>query len=252
MKKCGLFLAVAVVSLLVLNVAVFADEIKVGGGGAAINTVFRPIKPHFEKATGITLSIIQSTPKNGLIELVHGRADLATAAVSLEGMISGAEKDGVKVDAASLQKTVVAKNKTVVFLHKDNPVKKLTKQQLKGIFTGKTANWKDVGGKDSPVIVVWGKASPGQNAQFSKEILDGEIPKDVLDATDYASIKENVASNPEAIGIDPLGLADEKVSVPETPDVSSPIIVVTKGAPSVNIQKLIDFIKGAGQKYIKQ
>ncbi|MEW6740032.1 MAG: substrate-binding domain-containing protein [Nitrospirota bacterium] len=246
-------LILVIITLLTPVVNAFADEIRVGGGGAAINTVFKPIKPHFEKIAGINLSLFQSTPKNGLIDLVQGRVDVATAAVSLESMIKGAEKDGVKVDASEFQQLVIAKNKTVIFLHKDNPVKKLSKEQLKGIFTGKITTWKDVGGKDMPIIVVWGKASPGQNALFTKEILDGEsVTKDILDATDYANIKENVATNPEAIGIDPLGLSDALVNVPETPDIISPIILVTKGSPSPNIQKLLDFIKGEGQKYIKQ
>ncbi|MFZ5997031.1 MAG: substrate-binding domain-containing protein [Nitrospirota bacterium] len=233
---------------------VFADELKVGGGGAAINSIFKPIEAPFEKASGINLVLLQSTPKNGIIDLWKGSLDAATAAVSLEGMVSGAQKDGVQVDASALKSTEVGKNLTVVFVHKDNPVSSLSKDQLKGIFTGKIANWKEVGGKDSPIIVVWGKNSPGQNALFTKVILDGEaVTKDILETTDYAGIKENVASNPEGIGIDPLGMADGTVkAIKPTPEVSSPVIVVTKGAPSPNIQKLIDFIKGEGQKYIKQ
>lgn len=253
MKKLGLRAVIAVCLVFTFCMSASAEEIKVGGGGAACNTILRPVKPHFEKATGITLSVMQSTPKNGLISLLGGGLDAAVAAVSLEGMISGAEKDGVKVDAAALQKFVVGKNKTVIFLHKDNPVKTLSKEQVKGIFTGKITNWKAVGGKDMPIIVVWGKASPGQNAQLIKMMLDGEaVTKDVLDATDYANIKENVVTTPEAIGIDPIGLADASVSVPETPEMSSPVILVTKGAPSPNVQKLLDFLKGEGQKHVKQ
>lgn len=249
MKKIWLVL----LSCVMLFGVASAEELRVHGGGAAVNTVFRPVKAAFEQQTGLKLSILQSTPKSGFIDLVQGRADAAVAAVSLDSMLSGAEKDGVKADKAAFQQVVVAKNKTVILLHKDNAVARLSKEQLKGIFTGKIQNWKEVGGKDMPVIVVWGKASPGQNAQFTKEMLDNEsVTKDVLDATDYASIKENIASNSEAIGIDPVGLADASVRVPETPELSSPVILVTKGAPSAGIQKLIDFLKGDGQKFIKQ
>lgn len=34
-------------------------------------------------------------------------------------------------------------------------------------------------------------------------------------------------------------------------EVASPIIVVTKGKPSAGVQKLIDFIKGDGKKFVK-
>ncbi|MBI4697914.1 MAG: substrate-binding domain-containing protein [Nitrospirae bacterium] len=253
MSKRSVFFFTTIILLLGSSVMALGGEIRVNGGGAAINTVFKPLAPYTEKAAGITLNIIQSSPKRGLIELVQGRADIATAAHSLESMIKGAGQDGVNIDPATLRQTVIAKNKTVVITHKDNPVKKLSKEQLKGIFTGKITNWKDVGGKDMPVIVVWGKASPGQNALFTKEMLDSEsVAKDILDATDYANIRDTVAGMPESIGINPLGIADASVNIPETPDVISPIIVVTKVDPSPEIQKLLDFIKGDGQKYIKQ
>ncbi|MBI5739510.1 MAG: substrate-binding domain-containing protein [Nitrospirae bacterium] len=253
MSKYKTFFIAGLVLFLMSGAIALGAEIKVNGGGAAINTVFRPLASPYEKATGNTLNVLQSTPKNGLIDLIEGKADIATAAVTLENMIKGAEKDGITVDPASLQQTEIAKNRTVVFLHKDNPVKKLSREELKGIFTGKITNWAGLGGNDLPIIVIWGKASPGQNAVFTQEILDGEaVTKDVLDATDYVNIKETVAANAEAIGIDPLGLSDATVSVPNIPEISRPIIAVTKGRPSPDVQKLFDFIKGEGRGYIKQ
>ena len=250
-KKC--LRALIFLAVFLTAGAAFAGELKVAGGGAAINTVFKPIAPHFEKATGIYLIPFQSTPKDGLVSLLKGSADVATAAVSLQSMINGAEKDGLKVDAGSLQQFEVATNKTVVFIHPSNPVSRLSKEQLKGIFTGKISNWKEVGGPDKDIVVVWGNNSPGQNALFIKVILDGApVMKGILETTDYFGIKEAVGANAEAIGIDPLGLADRTVKVVESPHAPSPIIMVTKGAPSASIKKLIDYVKGDGRKYIKQ
>lgn len=252
MKRNVMVSVMVIVFLMTFISSAFADEIRIGGGGAAISSVFKPIRPHFEKATGHTLVILQSSPKNGFIDMVQGRLDAAVAAVPIESMIKGAEGDGLKVDPVTVQKTDVARNRTVILLHKDNPIAKLSKEQLKGIFTGKIQNWKEVGGKDMPIIVVWGKASPGQNAQFTREILDGEaVLKDRLDSTDYAGIKGDVAATPEAIGIDPIGLADASVHVPGSPEITSPVIIVTKGMPSANVQKLIDYVKGEGTQYIK-
>lgn len=253
MKRFGLISAV-VVLLVTIGPHAFAEQVKVGGGGAAMSTVFKPLQNYFEKATGSYLVNLQSTPSQGLIDLIQGKVDAATAAVPMEAMVGGAEKEGVKVDASQLQQTVIGKNRTVVFVHKDNPVTKLTKDQLKGIFTGKISNWKEVGGSDREIMVVWGKKTPGQNALFVTQILDGEpVMKEVLDAADYNSIRENIEANREAIGIDPLSFAENTVKVIEpSPEVSSPIILVTKGSPSPGVQKLIEFVKGEGQKYVKQ
>ena len=230
-----------------------AAEIKLGGGGASIATVFNPVKAPFEKATGNNLIILQSTPKDGLKQLWKGDLEVAVTAVGLDGMIAGAAKDGVNVDKAALRTVVIGTNKTVVLLHPSNRVTTLSKDQIKGLFTGRITNWKDVGGNDAPVLVVWGKNSPGQNALFTTVILDGEkIIAENLETTDYKGIKDTVATNPEAIGIDPLGMVDGSVKgIKPSPEANSPILLITKGAPSAPVKQLIDFINSEGKKYIK-
>ena len=253
MRKVAQVAAVLALAGLAAVPAAFGEELKVGGGGAAISGIFNPVKPHFEKATGINLIVLQSSPKDGFVDMVNGKLDAAVAAVPLESMIGGAQKDGVKVDPASVVKTEVGTNRTVLLVHPGNKVAKLSREQVKGIFTGKIVNWKEVGGDDRDIIVVWGKGTPGQNAQFGKEVLDGEpVAKDALESGNYVKIRETVAATPEAIGIDPHGIVDASVkAIEQEPAVTSPIIVVTKGKPSAGVQKLIDFIKGPGKQFVK-
>lgn len=251
LKRVSLLTAVT----LALSVSLAsAAEIKLGGGGASIATVVAPVKAGFEKATGHNLIVLQSTPKDGLKQLWTGQLEASVTAVGLDGMIAGAEKDGVKVDKAALQSFEIGTNKTVVLINPANKVETLSKEQMKGLFTGKIANWKEVGGADEPVLVVWGKNSPGQNALFTKVILDGEkITVDNLETTDYKGIKDTVASNAGAIGIDPLGMVDATVkAIKPAPEANSPILLITKGAPTPPVKQLLDFIKAEGKKYIKE
>jgi phosphate transport system substrate-binding protein len=85
-------------------------------------------------------------------------------------------------------------------------------------------------------------------------ILDGDkITADNLETTDYKGIKETVASNTGAIGIDPLGMVDATVKgIKPAPEANSPILLITKGAPSAPVKQLLDFIKTDGKKYIKE
>ncbi len=252
-RSCALFLMLWMCFLLLWNHSAFAEEIKVGAGAAPTENVLKPIKEPFEKATGIKLAIIASGPKMALIGLQKGEVDAAAAGLSFEEWMGLMKKEGAEVqDAASLQQVTIGKDKIIVLTHKDNPVSKLSKEQLKGLFTGKIGNWKEVGGKDAPVLVVWGKLIPGTNSLFIKNIMDGESQaKDILEATTAEDVRQNVASNPEAIGIGPMAVVDATVKSPESPEIARGIILLTKGKPSPAIQKLIDFIKGEGQKYIK-
>lgn len=232
-----------ILALLLASTPVMADQIRVEGGGASISAIFAPFQEPFEEVTGDKLIATMTSPVKGLIALEQGRADVATAAVPLEDMIKGAEKQGVKIDPGTLRTTVVGKNRTLLYVHRSNMIKSLTKQQLKDIFTGRATNWNQVGGDNRPIIVVWGKNTPGQNTQFIKEILDGQAVTDtVLTATDYDNIRQVIMQQPGAIGIDPHGFKMPALKSPQTPLLTSPIIAVTKGAPTPKVQKMLDFM----------
>ena len=48
----------------------------------------------------------------------------------------------------------LAKEPILILTHKSNPVNDLSVQQVKGIFSGKIINWKEVGGEDEPIVLV--------------------------------------------------------------------------------------------------
>ena len=246
-------LLVAVLFLLVGRAAAASgEEIRIGGGGAALLAVFQPIKPHFEKATGITLVNLQSSPKGGLINLIEGRVDVTSAAHALEGLVAAVRADGVVFDPASLVAHEVGINRIALFAHPSNRVGRLSREQVKGIFTGRIVNWKDVGGDDRDILVVWGRGTPGQNADFIRRVLDGEsVTQQALETTNYVEIRETVAATPEAIGIDPISIANPAVKVDDSDaPLTMPIIAVTIGKPSAKVRKLLDYIAGEGKTYL--
>lgn len=245
--------AVAVVAVFSLALPAFAEELKIGAGAAPTENVLKPVKGAFEKASGLNLTILASGPKQAFIDLERGAVDAAAAGLSLDDWLALLKKEGVSVaDPAAYKAVTIGKDRVVVIVHKDNPVQKLDKAQLTGIFTGKTTNWKEVGGKDAPVLVVWGGLTQGTNTMFVKNIMDGAKPTaETINATTAEDIRQNVAANPEGIGIGPQAIINGTVRSPETPEVARPITLITKGAPSAKVQKLIDFVRTEGSKYIK-
>ena len=231
----------------------FAEDIRIGAGAAPTENILKPIRAAFEKASGITLNTISNGPKQAFIELDKGTVDAAAAGLALDDWWALLKKEGVAVaNPSAYQGLVIGKDRVVVITHKDNKIPALSKEQLQGIFSGKTQNWKDVGGKDMPILLVWGSLIPGTNSMFSKVALGGTaVTKEVLDATTAEDVKDKVKSNPEAIGIGPAAIVDDSIWSPKSPEVARDITLLTKGAPSAKIQKLIGFIKGDGAKLIK-
>src|SRR5512138_2997706 len=190
------FMIIAGIICMLAAGAAGAQEIRIGGGGAALATVFTPMKEQFEKSSGDSLTLIQSLPGKSLISLDKGELDAMVTTVPLAAAIADAAKEGVAIDPASLQQQEIGKNEVVAFVHKSNRIKKLSKAQLKKIFTGKLTNWKEFGGADLPIIVVWGTETPGQNVLFTREILDGEkVTTKAIKTTDYQNIREMVKAN---------------------------------------------------------
>lgn len=221
-----------------------ADEIKVEGGGTSISTIFAPIKSRFEKYHGHTLSIVQSTAVKGLIALNDGKVDIASGAHPLEDLIAGAAKSGVVIDQRKFVVTKMEENRLVVITNKANPVRHLTKEQLKGIFTGKVTNWKELGGGDHPVQVVWGKETVGQNTQFTRLALDNQPVTDKLhQASNYRNISDTVARLDGGIGVVPLQMVTAATRSMDTVALSSPMFIITKGKPSAKVQEVIDFYR---------
>jgi phosphate transport system substrate-binding protein len=91
--------------------------------------------------------------------------------------------------------------------------------------------------------VVWGN-TPGQNAIFRKVIMDDEpVMENHVKVADYKDIRENVATMPDAIGINGEGFKSNTVKAPKIPSVLEASYAYTKGDPSPKVQKLLKFIK---------
>lgn len=84
----------------------------------------------------------------------------------------------------------------------DAGVTSLTKQQLIDIFTGKTTNWKEVGGPDEEIVLVTRPTSSGTRATFQKYALDGqeEASNASMETDDSGVLLQNVKDTKGAIG----------------------------------------------------
>ena len=82
-----------------------------------------------------------------------------------------------KLEAADAEKLVdheVAVVGMGPVVSKNVTVDDLTLEQLKGIFSGKTTNWSEVGGEDAPIVVLNRKQGSGTRATFEAAVFGDE------------------------------------------------------------------------------
>ena len=186
------------------------------------------------------------------IEAVNaGTADIGNSSRNL--------KDEEKANGAV--ENIVAIDGIAVCVDTANTVEGLTKEQLTDIYLGKITNWSEVGGADSPIIVVGREAGSGTRGAFEEllKIEDQCAYANELDST--GAVMAKVASTPGAIGYVSLDVIDDSVialpleGVEPTAEnikagnyfLSRPFVMATKGeisAQSELVQAWFDFVLG--------
>ncbi|MBI5581204.1 MAG: substrate-binding domain-containing protein [Deltaproteobacteria bacterium] len=242
----------AVFFILSLVSPCFAEEVKIGAGAAPTENVFKKIMVPMEKAIGVKVILVSNGPSEALKDLDKNAVDAASGGVTFPDWMAMMDKEGYQIpDKSAYKHRVIGKDLVKVLTNKDVTVKQLSKDQLKGVFTGSVKNWKEVGGPDKPVVVLLGTKIPGTQSVFQKQVMDGgEYTKVAKEGTTAEDLKAKAAATSGAVCLGPASIVDSSVNAPEIPEIGRPITLITKGEPSPSIVKMLEYIRGEGKKYI--
>lgn len=105
-------------------------------------------------------------------------------------------------------------NGTAIITSKDNKIDSLKLSQIRDIYTGKIRNWKDVGGKDSEIVVVSREEGSGTRDAFQKIVgyTSEELINNAIIGDGSGNIKTTVAGNNNAIGFISFEYLDDSVN----------------------------------------
>lgn len=209
---------------------------------------------------GISVEVQQLGSSAGIKNAVEGVTEI--------GMASRDLKQEEK--SAGLTETEMAIDAIAVITNKANPVKNLSKEQVKDIYTGKITNWKELGGNDAPIVVVSREDGSGTRGAF-EEIVgyeSAELTKDATIGNGSGNIKSTVEGNENAIGyvsgsyvdekvnlltIDNQEMTDENIKAGNYPIARPFLLVYKEDKISENSKKFIDFIlSDEGQAIVEE
>jgi len=244
----------AIVALMLFGGVVgtaLAEEVKIGTGAAATENIFNKIKGPME-ATGVTLNVISGGPEQALKDLDAGTIDAAVAGMTFPDWMAMMEKGGYAIPDKTVYKNrVIGKDIIKVLTNKDVTVTALSTEQLAAVFTGKAKNWSEVGGPSLPIVVIVGSKIPGTQTVFQKQAMSGApYTKDAVEGTTADDLKTRVIATSGAVSLGAMAQIDATINAPTIPEFGRPITLVTKGAPTAGVQKMLDFIAGPGQALI--
>ena len=115
-----------------------------------------------------------STTHGAFMNLIDGEVELI---VTSRG-ISRDEKAYANEKSVTLDETPIALDGFIFITHKNNPVKTITKEQIRGIYMGEITNWKEVGGKDLAITPYIREPNSGSQEKMETIVMKGlEMPK---------------------------------------------------------------------------
>lgn len=184
----------------------------------------------------------------GLSQVEAGAVTIGNSDVFAE------EKDGV--DASKLVDHKVAVVGMAPVVNKEVGVKDISKQDLIDIFTGKTKNWSELGGKDQEIAVINRASGSGTRATFEKWGLDGAETIQTQEQDSSGTVRKIVAETPGAISYLALSYLDDSLQaltidgVEATPEniatndwkIWSYEHMYTNGEPDANVKTFLDYM----------
>ncbi len=150
----GAAFAVLLAALLTASAAV-AAEVRIRGSTTVAYGLLAPEKDRIEELTGVTLDILPSSTSHGLSDLIEGRADIAMQAESLRTLAAAlnAARPGY-VQVSDFSDKFIGNAQVRFIVNPKNPVRRLSREQLGALFSGKIKNWAELGGNNQPVLLV--------------------------------------------------------------------------------------------------
>ena len=106
------------------------------------------------------------------IEIQRGNSNLAIAAAERgEIQIGLVTRNLTAAESAGLRVQSLRRDAIILLSYSWNKVASLTLEQLRGIYTGKITNWREVGGEDKGVVALTREASSGVHAMFVETLF---------------------------------------------------------------------------------
>jgi len=167
-------------------------------GSSTLAPLVLEIGRRFEQQNpGLRVDVQTGGSTRGIVDARSGLADI--------GMISRALKQG-EVDLKSFQ---IAVDGIGMIVHASNPIRELSNDQIRAVFTGKVRNWRELGGADLPITVV-NKAEGRSTLELFLEyfsLRNSQIAADVIIGDNQQGLK-TVAGNRGAIGYVSIGAVE--------------------------------------------
>ena len=178
------------------------------GSDTIVNLALAWAEKYQSDHPNVRISVTGGGSGTGIAALLNGTVDIANAS----RQIKPEEMDQARVNGVDPLEFVIARDAIAVIVNPENPVSRLTLQQISDIYSGRITNWMEVGGQNRPIVKLSRETNSGTHVYFLETVLrlgrkDDKtlFSMDTLLLPSSEGIIAEVRQNPNAIGYDGLG-----------------------------------------------
>ena len=184
------------------------NRINTAGSTTVLPIVQAAAEIYMQKNPKINISVRGGGTGIGIKSMINETIDIGNASRKIN------KRESDLTDNKILIETAIARDAISIVVHKDNPIVKLTLEQLKKIYSGDIINWRSVGGNDKKIIVISRDISSGSFEVFNEVVLDSSMVKnDAMKLSSNNAVATAVIYTPGAIGYIGLGYIRNELKV---------------------------------------
>jgi len=170
MKKLITVIGILSLSFTVMLSVFAAKTITIKGSDTLLILGQRWAEVYMNQNPGVVIQVTGGGSGVGIAALINGSTDICEASRSIKSSEIDKLKERFNTTGVEI---LVARDGLAVYLNEENKVSELTLEQLKGIYTGKITNWKELGGVDAKIVLYGRENSSGTYVYFKENVLMG-------------------------------------------------------------------------------
>ena len=189
-------------------------------------------------------------------DIVDGNADIIICAQPSDEQLAYAKEKGVELELVP-----IGSDAFVFIVNANNPVSDITIDQIKGIYSGKITNWRELGGKNVPIAAMRRNKNSGSQTALEKIMGDTPIKPDytaLFGSPIGFSFRYYVTGMLAEGGVKILTINGVAPTTETIADGTYPVsgnlyAVYRKGETNENVYKAVDFmLSPEGQKIVEK
>ena len=147
-----------------------AGTVTIKGSDTMVILGQRWAEAYMQKNPGTVLQVTGGGSGTGISALINGTTDICESSRTMKPAEQEKLRDRYNNTGVEIP---VARDGLAVYVNASSPLTEIAIPDLKGIFTGKITNWKQLGGPDANIIVYSRENSSGTYVFFKEHVLQG-------------------------------------------------------------------------------